>query len=315
MVSAPSGAQLELRHGELRATVAEVGGGLRRLTAGGRDVLDGYAEQEMCSGGRGQMLLPWPNRVRDGRYRFAATEHQLSLTEPPAGNAIHGLTRWASWSLARAAPDRLRAEHLLHPQPGYPFALALAIDYELADSGLSVRTTAQNVGSEPCPFGAGAHPYLTVGTATVDGAELRAAGSIALTADERGIPDGRHGVESTPLDLRAPRPIGDLVLDTCFGELERDPDGLARTTLRDPATDRTATLWQDGSYPWVMLFTGDTLDPPARRRGLAVEPMTCPPNAFATGEDVLVLAPGERFRGTWGIDLSDERARKTRAAA
>ena len=55
-------------------------------------------------------------------------------------------------------------EHDLHPQPGYPFRLALTIEYALTDEGLSVSTTATNTGPDPCPYGCGFHPYLTLGT-------------------------------------------------------------------------------------------------------------------------------------------------------
>ena len=66
----PSGEQLELSFGERRAVVVEVGAGLRTYAIGGREVLDGYAADEMCASGRGQVLLPWPNRIEDGSYEF-----------------------------------------------------------------------------------------------------------------------------------------------------------------------------------------------------------------------------------------------------
>jgi aldose 1-epimerase len=59
------------------------------------------------------------------------------------------------------------------------------------------------------------------------------------------------------------------------------------------------TVWADASWPYVQLFTGDL--PDVGRRGFAVEPMTCPPNAFKTGEGLIRLEPGDTFEGTWGI--------------
>ena len=129
------------------------------------------------------------------------------LTEPDNQNAIHGLVRWSGWSARKRDPNRVVMEHVLHPQPGYPFALALSIDYQLSDEGLAVRTTATNVGSSPCPYGSGAHPYLTVGTPTVDSAILRAPGRTVLQSDERGIPTGATSVDGTNYDFRRPRPI------------------------------------------------------------------------------------------------------------
>jgi aldose 1-epimerase len=280
--------------------VVEVGAGVRSYFAGGRELLDGYGADEMCTSGRGQVLVPWPNRIEDGRYEFDGRSHQLALTEPTAANAIHGLVRWARWSVADQEPRRVVLEHLVHPQPGYPFAVALSVEYTLSETGLSVRKTATNVGSEPCPYGAGAHPYLTVGTDTVDSASLKAPGSAVLQSDERGIPTGRAAVEDTEYDFRRERMIGATTLDHCFTDLERDDDGLARVVLRDPRGASGLTLWMDEAYGYLMLFTGDPL-PDVARRSLAVEPMTCPPNAFRTGEALIRLEPGGSFSGSWGL--------------
>ena len=165
---APSGKQLEIAFGDQQAVVVEVGGGLRSYSVGGRDVLDGYGADEMCTSGRGQVLIPWPNRLEDGSYELGGRRHQLPLTEPSTHNAIHGLVRWANWTVAESEPHRVMVEQLLHPQPGYPFSLALRIEYALSERGLDVRTTATNLGDETCPYGSGAHPYLTVGSERVD---------------------------------------------------------------------------------------------------------------------------------------------------
>ncbi|HEY5184229.1 MAG TPA: hypothetical protein VIM19_04835 [Actinomycetes bacterium] len=155
---APSGQQWEITYREQRAVIVQIGGGIRSYSAGGRDVLDGYAADEMCSAGRGQVLIPWPNRVKDGRYRFDGRHHQLALTEPEHSNAIHGLVRWAPWTGSHIETDRVVVAHALHPQPGYPYFLQLSIGYRLSADGLRVRTAARNFGSTSCPFGSGAPP-------------------------------------------------------------------------------------------------------------------------------------------------------------
>jgi aldose 1-epimerase len=297
---APSGEQIEIGFGNQQATIVEVGGGLRTYTVDGQDVVDGYGVDEQCPSGRGQLLIPWPNRIQDGRYVFGGKRHQLPLTEPELGNAIHGLVRWAAWDIAEREPNRAVMEHVVHPQPGYPFALALSVEYTLSESGLSVRTTATNLGAGACPYGSGAHPYLALGTSRVDPLVLRAPGGRVLVHDERDLPVGSKPVEGTEYDFRQPRPIGDARLDNAFTDLERDADGLARVVLRDPGTGRAVTLWVDEHYPYLMLFTGDPL-PDVKRRALAVEPMTCPPNAFCTGDSLIRLAPGGSTTGAWGI--------------
>ena len=299
-MTAPSGEQIELVADGQRAVVVEVGGGIRSYSIDGRDVVDGYAADEMCTSGRGQVLIPWPNRLRDGSYEFDGRRHQLSLTEPEQGNAIHGLVRWSAWNVAERARERVVLAHVLHPQPGYPFRLELRIEYALSDTGLAVRTTATNSGDEVCPYGCGAHPYLTVGTPRVDSVTLRAPAGRVLFSDERGIPHGDADVDGTAYDFRRPRLIGGAKLDNAFTDLERDADGIARIALRDAASRSGADVWMDEAYRYVMLFTGDPL-PDVNRRSLAVEPMTCPPNAFRSGESVVRLEPGESWTTAWGI--------------
>ncbi len=299
-MNAPSGEQVEIASGEQRAVVVEVGGGLRSYRVADGVGLDGYPVTEMSTSGRGQVLMPWPNRIQGGSYVYGGRPHQLALDEPSAGNAIHGLVRWASWTVAERDASRVVMEHALPPQPGYPFSLDLSIEYSLSQTGLRVQTTATNVGPEPCPFGSGAHPYLTIGTETVDSVVLSAPGRTVLHSDEHGIPTGRVAVQGTEHDFLQPRPIGTTRLDHAFTDFDRGPDGLARVELRPPTGGAGLVLWLDERYRWLMLFTGDPL-PDVNRRSLAVEPMTCPPNAFRSGEDLIVLAPGDSFVGTWGL--------------
>jgi aldose 1-epimerase len=296
---APSGEQVEIAFGDQRAVVVEVGGGLRAYSVASRELLDGYGAVEMCTSGRGQLLIPWPNRIADGRYEFDGQWHQLPIDDVAEQDAIHGLVRWAAWSVGEREPHRVVMRHLIHPRPGYPFSLAVSVEYELSAGGLHVTTTAANVGTATCPYGCGAHPYLRAGIEPVDGATLCAPGRTVLLSDERGIPIGSEPVEGTEFDFRRPRPIGTSKLDNAFTDLVRDEDGLARVPLGGP--EGNLKLWVDESYPYLMLFTGDSV-PDVHRRSLAVEPMTCPPNAFRTGEALIRLEPGTSFTSTWGIE-------------
>jgi aldose 1-epimerase len=290
----------EIEAGDQRAVVDGVGGGLCAYSAGGLDLVDGYPPGEPITSGRGQVLIPWPNRLEDGAYEFDGRRHQLPLTEPERGNAIHGLVRDASWTVGEREPHRIVLEHVLQPQPGYPFALSLAVEYSLSESGLRVQTTATNSGRDACPFGSGQHPYLTLGTGTVDQLILHAPGQTVLVEDQRRLPRGREPVEGTEYDFSRPREIGATKLDDAFTDLQRGADGRARVELRDPVSRAGLTLWLDEAYRYLQLFTGDPL-PEVSRRSLAVEPMTCPPNAFRTGEDLIRLEPGETHMGAWGI--------------
>jgi aldose 1-epimerase len=299
---APSGTQFEIAYGEQRAIAVEVGGGLRSYGVGAIDILDGYELTERCTGARGQLLIPWPNRLEDGAYEFAGVHQQLPLSEPDNHNAIHGLARWASWTACERDEMRVVLGYRLHPQSGWPHALDLRIEYALGPEGLTVRTTAVNLGEGSCPYGAGAHPYLRLDTATIDSLLLQAPGRRHLLLDDRGIPTGSEVVDGTAFDFLAGRELGTTRLDTGYTDLERDADGLARVRLSRPDGRRSVTLWLDRHHPYLMLFTGDSLpDTARRRRGLGVEPMTCAPNALRSGEGLVTLEAGESFTSTWGI--------------
>jgi aldose 1-epimerase len=297
----PTGEQYTLRSSGAEAVVTEVGAGLRSYRADGRDLVDGFGEQDMAPNARGHVLVPWPNRLRDGRYTWDGAEHETPVSEPETGNAIHGLVRFLAFEVTDRTSERVVLEHLLHPQPGYPFTLRLQVAYELSASGLRVETTATNEGEQSLPYGEGHHPYLAAGAGLhVDDCTLVAPGATRLETDERALPTGAVPVTGTRYDLRAGAEIGDLLIDHAFTDLERDDDGLAWVRLTAP-DGRGAAVWMDPAYGYLQLFTGDVVPEPRRRQGLAVEPMTCPPNALATGEAVLRLEPGESTTAAWGI--------------
>ncbi len=303
MTVAPSGEQFEISAGGQRAVIVEVGGGVREYEVDGRAVLHPYPPGEMCDGAHGAPLIPWPNRLADGRYSFDGVEHQLPLSEPSRRNASHGLLRWRPWRALEREADRVVMGARLHPSPGYPFTLDVSIAYTLGEHGLSVCTTALNIGEQACPYGAGQHPYLAPGEGLIDDCVLELPARTRLvTDDERELPTGREAVEGTAFDFRRPRRLGDLRLDSGFTDLERDAAGLAccRLTWADGST---VELWADERYAFIQLYSADTLAAPRRRRGLAAEPMTCAPNAFRSGDGLVRLEPGASLSSSWGVRI------------
>jgi aldose 1-epimerase len=259
----------------------------------------------MCDGAHGAPLIPWPNRLADGRYRFDSTDYQVALTEPDKQNAIHGFLRWQSWGPLERSRDRIVMATTLHPQTGYPFTLDVRIEYRLDASGLTVATTSTNRGEHPCPYGCGQHPYLSPGPWLLDDCTVQLSAATRIVTDlERQLPTGIEPVNGTSFDFRAGRTLGDLRVDYAFTDLARDPDGRARVRLSRP-DGYTSELWVDRTYPVIELFTADTLTPERRRRGLGTEPMTCPPNAFQTGQGLIYLKPGESTTTTWGACLTE----------
>jgi aldose 1-epimerase len=296
-----TGDQWVIGHGDQRAVITEAGATLRSFTVGDRPVIDGFGLKEWSQGGRGQVLAPWPNRLGDGHYSFEGIDVQAPINEVPANNAIHGLVRWLPWRMAARAQNQVTMSVELRPSPAYPFALRLSIEYRLGRDGLTVVADADNIGDGDLPFGIGFHPYLTLGTSSIDSLRLRVPASERLISDDRGLPTGRASVVGTEFDFTRRRPIGMTVLDTAFTGLQREGDGRARIELDHPDGACGATLWCGDRFNYVMVYSGDTLEPPQRRKGLAVEPMSCPPDAFRSGTDVAVLRAGGRWTGSWGI--------------
>jgi aldose 1-epimerase len=299
----PSGRQHVISHADQQVTIVEVGGGIRSYQAGDRAVLQPYPLQAICDGAHGAPLVPWPNRLADGRYRFDDTDYQVALTEPDKHNAIHGFLHWRPWQSVGQSDEHVVMAATLYPLEGYPFLLDVQIDYRLDETGLTVTTTATNNGDHACPYGSGQHPYLSPGSGLIDDCTLQLAAHTRIVTDpERELPVGTENVDGTAFDFRSGRRIGDQHVDYAFTDLERDGDGRAWVSLT--GTDgQTTEIWVDEAYPIIELYTADTLDPPRRRRGLGTEPMTCPPNAFQTGQNVIRLEPGQSASSTWGARL------------
>jgi aldose 1-epimerase len=299
----PSGEQFHISSGDHNATIVEVGGGVRRYDVGDRPVFQDYDMYAMCDAAHGAPLIPWPNRLRDGRYLFDGQQFQVALTEPEKRNAIHGLLRWRPWRVDERTDHRVVMRNRLFPMMGYPFTLECAIEYSMSDAGLMVRTTVANIGDDPCPYGSGQHPYLSPGDGLIDDCEVSLSAATRIdTDDERQLPTGRKPVEETPYDLRTASRLGNRAIDYAYTDLIRDEHGLAWVRMRG-ADDRTAAVWVDESYPFLEIFTADTLAPDRKRRGLGVEPMTCAPDAFNNGDGLLVLQPGQAATTTWGATL------------
>jgi aldose 1-epimerase len=279
--------------GGYRAEVLEAGGGLGGLWYGDDPVV--APTPVPVTGGRGQLLVPWPNRIRDGRYEFGGAARQLPVSEPRFANASHGLLRWSAWRLVARAADRVRVTCPVVPQPGYPWEVAVVAEYVVAADGLTVTLTATNRSAEPAPFAAGMHPYLDVGR-PVDDATLTLRAGTHLRTDDRHLPTRTEPVAGGT-DFGVGRRIGAAGLDDAWTDLARDADGWASVEV---AGDRVVTVHLGPAWRWVQVFTGDTLGEGARQ-ALAVEPMTAPPDAFNSGTDLVVLGAGEEWSGRFRL--------------
>ena len=292
-----SGRKYVIEAGRHRATVVEVGAGLRQYTFDGADVTGTYGEDELPPKGCGITLVPWPNRIKDGKYTFDGTTYQLPLTEPAGRNAIHGLGRWVRWTKVRHEPDAVTLRLDIVPQNGYPFEVRVDATYALhPEHGLQVTLAATNHGRGRAPFGAGSHPYLSTRGHALADTTLQLPAREQLVLDDKQVPMGVRPVAGTDRDLRRGRRLRALRLDDGFtGLITTDGRGVAE--VRTP--DGGGRLWFDETFRFLQVFTRDALT--RNRPAVAIEPMTCAPNAFNTGAGLIILEPGGTWTGSWGI--------------
>jgi aldose 1-epimerase len=297
MTADPTGHRFRLRGPRSSAEIAQVGAALRALTVDGVDLVPRYADDVPTPAASGVVLVPWPNRIRDGRYAFGGVERQLALSEPALGNASHGLLRFGSYTAVEVSDDRLVLAADVVPQTGYPFHLRTRVAFALLPDGLHVEHVIENVGADTAPVALGIHPYLQIGGVATADLVIHSTGTSTLVLDDRKLP-----VDEVPVgvatDLRGGRRLGDVALDNAYRGLERDADGRARHTLTAP-DGRRVELWQDAGFEWAQVFTTDRY--PQNPLAVAIEPMTAPSDAFATGVGLVALEPRREMRREWGI--------------
>jgi aldose 1-epimerase len=301
--------EIELAVGDLRLRVAPYGAALRGLWrevpgAGQQEIVTAYTGAKGKIGGQGDVLIPFPGRIREGRYTFDGQTYQMERNDKESPGAIHGFLRHVPWEVAEQSEQSVTFAVTLQAgdHPGYPFPLRATVTYTLEAAGLTCRFALTNSGEQPAPVAAGFHPYFTVGSDTIDGDTLHV--PMAATLEFEGLlPTGNVlPVDGTPYDFRQPRPIDTTPLNTCYLHPLRDPDGLLRLSLATPSGDRKVTVWMDAAFDYVVLYSGDPLPESHRRRALAIEPMTCGSDAFNHPEWGLVaLEPGQIFAGVWGV--------------
>lgn len=297
----PGAGERTLVHGDHEAIIVEAGAGVRSYTLDGVPVLAGYPPEALCPSARGQWLVPWPNRIAGGRYTYDGEEQVLPIQDPESDSAIHGLARWVPFGVLDQDAARVDLGAVLPARPGYPWPLEMRVTWELSAEGLAARLTVRNLAAGPVPFGAGAHPYLAAGGTLrelVDAADITVPGATRLTGENSFLTE-RKAVDEAD-DFRTARRIGTHQLGL-YTDLDRDEAGRAHVVL-DREDGWQVTLWQDESWPFVLLYTADQVsDAEGRRTSVAVEPMTCAVDAFNSGDGLITLQPGEEFTGSWGI--------------
>lgn len=290
-----SGHQYAITHGGYSATIASVGASLRELTFEGRNLVVPFDADEVRPAFRGATLAPWPNRIVGGVYEFGGQQYKVALTEPERGHALHGLAAWLEFGLVAHTDSEVTLEGIIEPQAGYPWRVAVTVVNTLSDAGLATTVTATNHSSTPAPWGTGPHPYLVAGEGRVDDWTLELPAAEVLLTTELLAPTELASVEKAGFDWREAHPIGDIFIDHAFTGFSQN-----RVRLTTASGSGVEMTWGD-ECPWVQLHTADQPIAAINRLGLAVEPMTCPPDAFNSGTDLVTLAPRSGASASWSI--------------
>lgn len=288
----PTGQQFTIRHGRYAAVVTEVGATLRSLTVDGREVLWTFPEDGVPVSCSGEQLAPWPNRIRDGRYTFDGVDHQLNISEVPRNTALHGLLGGLPFVVVSQSDDEVVLSAVIYPQKGWPGTVEITIAHKVDDEGLTVTVEARNVGGSPAPYGYGAHPYVT---ADLNTSVLTTPFAQELVVDEERLLPISLGEVTPAHDFRGGRQLGETEFDSAFAGVEGD------WRVSVDTGEATVTFWADETLPWGQIYTNP------ERTAIAIEPMTCGPDAFNEGpthDGVIILQPGQRTRSVWGVTVS-----------
>ncbi|UOE42503.1 aldose 1-epimerase family protein [Agromyces larvae] len=286
--------------GDLRATVTGVAAAIRELTINGIDLVAPYPEDATPPFCAGIVLVPWPNRIRDGRWSHGDDVHQLAITEPKLNNAIHGLLQYTEYDVVERDRSQVTLSATVFPQLGYPYLLRTAVRYELVADGLRVTHYVENLGGEAAPIAVGTHPFLKIGGVPTEDLVLRLDAASHIEVDERLLPTGEVPVDDTEWDFREGRRVGDVSLDDAFGEVASDEDGFVEHTLTAP-DGRSVSVWAEEEFAFVQVFTTREFPGESGDVAIAVEPMTAPAEAFNSGRGLRWLDPGEEWHASWGI--------------
>lgn len=240
----------------------------------------------------GKILAPWPNRIRDGKYSFNKNDYQLPINEVSKNNSLHGLVANSLWEITFQNQSKVILEYLLDQPAIYPGKLQLQVTYEIIESGIEIAVLSENIGDISAPYGVSIHTYLVAGE-SVKNNEL----FLQIPADqflevdaERLLPIKLQPVDGTNFDFTNSKKISDQFIDHAFKYSSNYPRSISLLN----AEGKGAEMIFDDQSKWIQIHTADRDLQADSRMAVAIEPMTCPPDAFNSGVDLIVLEPGKK---------------------
>ena len=269
--------------------IPEYGGMINAWTFGNEELCDTYTtadelREHWDKSYKGMQLWPYPNRIDKGRYIFGGNEYQFDLNFVYEDHSIHGFMGKLPMKLISHEITNAEAKITLQVDyhgefKGYPFSAAISVSYSLSNANeLTITSKIENKGQVEMPFGHGWHFYFKAGL-PIDELVLQMKGSQKILLDEYNIPTGKFAHDTSYVSGAS---LAQLALDTCYVLQEEV------TILSNPKSRLQIKLMQEvEDYPYLQLFT------PEDRKSIAIEPMSCEPNAFNSGRGLTILKPGE----------------------
>jgi aldose 1-epimerase len=283
------------------AVVSPVGASLLELTLSGNKVI------EQAAAGRpelyaGVVMAPWSGRIADGKWiDETGAEKSLPINEPSRNNALHGLVYNKSFEVKKSTASSVELVIDIPATDGYPYALRLAVSYELEDGQLYASFAVKNLSDTRAPFSIGFHPYFSTAWADAPLKLQVSAGSV-LELNENIIATGKAKVLDANKDLRAGKALKEVKLDDDFTDLDF-VHGISSTKLLT-SSGGGLEVWQEDVFKHTVIYTPEDFPTTSGSiAAIAIEPSTSEVNAFNTKQDLLVLSPGETRSGSWGIRL------------
>jgi aldose 1-epimerase len=300
---------IELRNnstGEFLSVIPSFGGNIHELHLKKRKeihsiILGNKSKDELLGIGnnyyRGSKLSPFPNRINNATYKFKRKTYKLLAND--GQHALHGMLWNAEFAIESKEENKNFAKLVLskiynNDEKGYPFQYKIEIEYTLKKSYVLVKTKITNLSLTKIPIGDGWHPYFSTGS-DIESLQLQIPAKHCLEMDETKIPTGRTRQNKTFL---RPKFINKTILDHCF-EITSSKK-MVETRLFDQVKNITIVLFQKTGkkgYNYIQLYTSPD------RKSIAIEPMSCMPNAFNEEEIGIILKRNKSITYKFGIKI------------
>ncbi|EQB11444.1 aldose 1-epimerase [Sphingobium lactosutens] len=280
-----------MRAGALEAALSPaIGGSLTGLTLDGVDLLRRAPEGATDPLAMACFpLVPYANRIAEGRFTFDGEEHRLPLNFGDHPHSIHGLGWQTNWTVKTTAVDHILLEHEHGGDAGWPWRYRAQQDVRLTPAQLSLSLSLFNASDRPMPAGLGFHPYFVADEQT----RLSFATQTLWLSSPDMLPQQEVAADSLG-DWSRPSPVvGDSLIDNVYGGW----DGAA-TVERGDGVWLTVTA---AGAQWLHVYR------PPGEAYFCLEPVSHMPDAINRG-GMAVLQPGEtaRLHMTIAIDRRDQ---------